>query len=209
MKKKLLVFGTKNFNNSLNEIKKYLDFSLIFFNDDTSFNDTISTINAVLVDSETCNNLNNLSLINSIHTRPILLIENDGVFKKCNYTYKINFPIVFSDFNIKIMSLISSQKFIQNSSIKVKEYIIDKNEKTLKNGILSINVTEREIQLIELLFNEKKSLSINNILKRVWKYSEGVDTHTVETHIYRLRKKILNKFKDDNFIISSKDGYLI
>lgn len=209
MKNSLLVLGTKNFNNSLNEIKKYLDFSLIFFNDDTSFNDTISTINAVLVDSETCNNLNNLSLINSIHTRPILLIENDGVFKKCNYTYKINFPIVFSDFNIKIMSLISSQKFIQNSSIKVKEYIIDKNEKTLKNGILSINVTEREIQLIELLFYEKKPLAKNILLKRIWKYSDDTDTHTVETHIYRLRKKIHDKFKDENFIINTKSGYSI
>ena len=70
-------------------------------------------------------------------------------------------------------------------------------------------VTEREIQLIELLFNEKKPLSKNHILKRVWKYADNADTHTIETHIYRLRKKILSIFKDKNFIINSKDGYSI
>ena len=36
-----------------------------------------------------------------------------------------------------------------------------------------------------------------------------LDTHTVETHIYRLRKKIKDTFNDDNFIISKKDGYII
>ena len=74
---------------------------------------------------------------------------------------------------------------------------------------MSIVVTEREIELIELLSNEQKPLSKNMILKKVWKYAVDADTHTVETHIYRLRKKILNKFKDDNFIISSKAGYSI
>ena len=86
---------------------------------------------------------------------------------------------------------------------------MDKNEKKLKRDIQSIALTEREIQLIELLFNEKKPLSKNIILNKVWKYSNDADTHTVETHIYRLRKKILNKFNDQSFIINSKMGYLI
>ena len=59
------------------------------------------------------------------------------------------------------------------------------------------------------MFNENKPISKKNILKKVWKYADDVDTHTIETHIYRLRKKILNKFKDENFIINSKDGYFI
>jgi len=86
---------------------------------------------------------------------------------------------------------------------------MDKNEKKLKKENLSITITEREIQLIELLFNEKKPVSKNIILKKVWKYSDDADTHTVETHIYRLRKKILTKFHDENFIFNSKTGYSV
>jgi DNA-binding response OmpR family regulator len=107
------------------------------------------------------------------------------------------------------MSLLTTVTFNKNSSVKIKQYTIDKNEKKLKSNNLSITVTEREIQLIELLFNEKKSLSKNNLLKKIWKYSENVDTHTVETHIYRLRKKIFVKFNDDSFIVNSKAGYTI
>ena len=205
----LLVFGSKNFNNSLDEIKEYLDFSLIFFNDNILFDDVISRVSAIVVDSETCNDATNIDLIKTINNKPILLIENQASKKKCNYTDKINFPLILFDFNTKIVNLITSKKFSQNSSVKVKEYIIDKNEKKIKKDNLFITITEREIQLIELLFNEKKPITKNILLKQIWKYSEGADTHTVETHIYRLRKKILAKFNDDSFIINSKTGYSI
>jgi hypothetical protein len=209
MKNRVLVFGTKNFNNLLIEIKEYLDFSLIFMNDDSTFDNNISLVNALLIDNETCNNIKNLHLINSAHNKPILLIGKISFSKKCNYTDRINFPITFLDLNSKITTLITSKKFNQNSSLKIKEYLIDKNEKKLKKNNLSIAVTEREIQLIELLFNEKKPLSKNILLKKIWKYTQGVDTHTVETHIYRLRKKIFEKFSDEKFIINSKAGYSI
>ena len=209
MKNNLLVFGTKNFNNSLNEIKECLDFSLFFFHNDTSFKDTVSSINALLVDSEATNETKNLRLINSVSSKPILLIEKPGFKAKCNYTKKITFPLSLSDFNSKIVTLITSQKFNLNSSIKIKEYTIDKNEKKMRKNNLSITVTEREIQLIELLFNHQEPVSKNFLLKEIWKYSDDADTHTVETHIYRLRKKILNKFNDDSFIVNFKIGYSI
>jgi len=209
MKKSLLVFGTKNFNSSLNEIKEYLDFSLTFFNNNTLLSDKISTINALLIDTEVCNVATNIVLINSVNNKPVLLIEKQGFLNKCNYTDKISFPLIISDFNTRIVNLITSKKFNQNSSLKIKEYTIDKNEKKLKKDNLSITVTEREIQLIELLFNENKPLSKNILLKKIWNYSEDADTHTVETHIYRLRKKILGKFNDTNFIINLKAGYSI
>ena len=91
----------------------------------------------------------------------------------------------------------------------IKDYILNKNEKKLTRLNISISITEREAQLIELLFKEKKPLSKNFILKKIWNYSDNADTHTVETHIYRLRKKINNKFKDNNFILNSAKGYLI
>ena len=70
-------------------------------------------------------------------------------------------------------------------------------------------MTEKEIQLIELLLNDASPLSKNDILSSVWNYSAEADTHTVETHIYRLRKKINDFFKDNEFIKSSKKGYTI
>jgi len=74
---------------------------------------------------------------------------------------------------------------------------------------LFIVVTEKEIQLLELLFKEKNPIQKKTILKNVWKYASDADTHTVETHIYRLRKKIINKFNDDAFILNTKAGYSI
>jgi len=209
MKNSLLVFGTKNFNNTLNEVKEYLEFSLIFFKDNTLFADKIYSINAVLIDSDVCNNSDILSVINSIVNKPILLIDHKGSFKKCNYTDKITSPLILSDFNSIILTLVSSKEFNKNSSIKIKQYTIDKNEKKLKRDDVSITVTEKEIQLMKLLFEEKKPLSKNNLLKILWKYSEEADTHTVETHIYRLRKKISDKFNDEHFIVHSKNGYSI
>ena len=209
MKNNILVFGTKNFNNSLNEIKNCLNFSLTFFNEAVLLDDIIPTTNALLIDCDVCDDPKNLILINSIINKPILLVVKPESKKKCNHNDKIFLPLIISDFNSRLVSLIISDKFNQNSSIKIKGYIIDKNEKKLTIDDSSITVTEREIQLIELLFNEKKPISKKIILKKVWKYSEDADTHTVQTHIYRLRKKILEEFNDVNFIINTKLGYTI
>jgi len=211
MKNTLLIFGTKNFNNSLKEIKEYLNFTLVFFENDALLELSIPKINAVLVDSEFCNDVNILNSISKINNKPILLIENKNFSSLNNIKYneKIILPVNLTDFYNKIINIITSFKFNKNSSIQIKEYTIDKNERKLKKKNLFIVITEREIELIELLFNQKKPLSKKYILKEVWKYADGVDTHTIETHIYRLRKKINSKFKDENFIINSKTGYLI
>jgi len=211
MKNTLLVFGTKNFNNSLNEVKEYLDFLLVFFNKDTFSENLFSTINLVLIENAVCKDLDTLNFINKITNKPILLLEdqkNIQIFKT-NFNEKIILPLNIEEIILNIKALITSTEYNKNSSIKIKDYIVDKNERVLKNGNLSITITEREIQLIELLFNETKPLSKNMILKKVWKYADDADTHTIETHIYRLRKKILSTFKDDSFIVNSKDGYSI
>jgi len=70
-------------------------------------------------------------------------------------------------------------------------------------------LTEKEIQLLELFLNIKKPISKNKILSSVWNYATDADTHTVETHIYRLRKKIFDKFVDEKFILNNKDGYYL
>lgn len=209
MKPNLIIFGTKNFNNSLNEIKEYLDFSLIYF-DPNQFSDVlVSSSSAIIVDNQICDNKSILSILNKILNKPILLLEHQNLSVTCKYDEKIYFPVSFIEFKSKIINLITTHKFNKNSSVTIKDFMLDKNEKKLKKDNLFITITEREVQLIELLFIEKKPLSKNTILKKIWKYAEDADTHTVETHIYRLRKKILDKFKDENFIVNSKLGYSI
>ena len=100
-------------------------------------------------------------------------------------------------------------KFNKNSSIKIKEYMLNKNEKKLIKNSNFIILTEKEIQLLELFLNNKQPISKDNILKSVWNYSSDADTHTVETHIYRLRKKINDKFTDEKFILNDKNGYYL
>ena len=208
MNSKLLIFGSKNFNNSINEVKEYLDFSLIFFDFTTKSTFIDDSISAIIIDSQTLD-LDILGKINMIKNKPILLLETLGNNKKCNCNEKILLPFSLDDLRSKIIKIITAFKFSINSALKIKEYILDKNEKKLIKNNTYISITERETKLIELLFNEKKSLTKNYILKKIWNYSDNADTHTVETHIYRLRKKIFTKFNDDKFILNFAKGYII
>ena len=86
---------------------------------------------------------------------------------------------------------------------------MNKNEKKLSKSDEFVILTEKEIQLLELFLRSRKPVSKDNILSSVWNYSSEADTHTVETHIYRLRKKINDKFMDDKFILNKKGGYYL
>ena len=209
MKINLVIFGTKNLNNSLEEVKEDLGISFIYFDPD-NFNESIlSSVSAVVIGNNICEDKTSLSIVNKITDKPILLLGDQNFTTKCKYDDKISLPLNFADLKNKIIHLITAHKFNENSSIIIKKYTLDKNEKKLKHESLFIVITEREVQLIELLFNEEKPLTKKAILKKIWKYADDADTHTVETHIYRLRKKILDKFQDENFIINSKLGYSI
>ena len=91
--------------------------------------------------------------------------------------------------------------------IKLKNYTLDKNTRFLKNKENLIKITEKEMHFIVELNNSSKPLTKDYILKNIWGYSSDADTHTVETHIYRLRQKIKNQFNDKDFIKHTKKGY--
>ena len=144
------------------------------------------------------------------------LIEKSDFLKVCVSNKKkqiskcdavVQLPATLKEINNTLENIFAKKKFVKNSSIKVKNYLLDKNEKKLIKNSNSIILTEKEVQLIELLLNNPKPLSKDDILSSVWNYSAEADTHTVETHIYRLRKKINQKFMDEEFILNSKDGY--
>jgi|TARA_B100001093_G_C26553823_1_gene895640 hypothetical protein len=208
MKPSIGIFGSKNFNKSLKEVKDFLEFNPIYLDLILESSNSLK-VKGFLIDSSVCEDNKTLKMINLIKNKPVLYIKNTEKDYNCTFNSKIIGPSTVLDINEKITYLLSSLKFSENSSIKIKDYILDKNEKKLKKNFNFVVLTEREIDLLELLFKEKKSLSKNTILEKVWKYAADADTHTVETHVYRLRKKIKSKFSDENFILNNKDGYLL
>ena len=202
---KVLIFSSDHFINSFVELKDHFNFNFDFFEEDKKVNTSLN-YKAYIIEDSILKDKKILKFLRKTNI-PKLIIYKSDIFSDLKFDDKIIKPINIHDFNEKIISLVTKKQFVKNSFIKLKEYILDKNEKKLKKNDLFIILTEKEIQLLELLFNKKKPIKKTNILKEVWKYSDDADTHTVETHIYRLRKKIFDQFKDQNFISNSKSGY--
>ena len=101
------------------------------------------------------------------------------------------------------------KNFEKQSQIFINNYTIDLNARELISKTAKLKLTEKEVSTIIYLSENKSSVSINDLEKNVWNYQSNIETHTVETHIYRLRKKIFKTFKDENFILSKKNGYQI
>ena len=100
-------------------------------------------------------------------------------------------------------------KFNDQSKIIIKNYSLDLNSKEIKLLDKILKLTEKEVQTILYLSKAEKPSNINELQNQVWGFRSKLETHTVETHIYRLRKKFLNTFNDKNFILSYKNGYQI
>ena len=123
--------------------------------------------------------------------------------------------LILSDIPIKFEKLIElininflKNKFLDQSDVKIGKYSLDLNSRKITFKDKNLNLTERETNLI-VFIHEKKSVSVKDLQKKVWEYSVDLETHTVETHIYRLRKKMKEKFGDENFITNNEKGYLI
>ena len=130
MKLEILVFGSENFNNTIQEIKENFDYSLIFFDLKNPQSYNFATIAGVIVDTQIYKNNNNLSIINKFNTKPVIYFFNDlDTINQYNFNNKILLPISLLEFKNKIRNIIATSKFILNSSIEVKDYILNKNEK--------------------------------------------------------------------------------
>ena len=122
---------------------------------------------------------------------------------------QLNMPFTILDFEKKIISLIAKNEFKKNSLINLSGYVIDKNERKIKKNNLELKLSEKEINFLILFSKSDEPLTRTFVLENVWNYSSKSETHTIETHIHRLRKKILNKFNDNNFIKNNNKGYYI
>jgi len=205
---KVLAFGSEKFNTSLEELKDHLNFRLTTFNDDFE-KASFENYDVLFIHENSIKNNNvNKTFFKTLSKIKILAAKSHESYNDA-FTNILILPFYINDLNKIVEDAVAKKSFIRNSSIKIKEYILNKNEKRLIKNEDYIPLTEKEIQLLELFIGKSKSISKNKILNEVWKYSTEADTHTVETHVYRLRKKIKSKFSDDNFILNDKNGYLL
>ena len=126
-----------------------------------------------------------------------------------NQILPLQFPIKFSKLLEKINLHFLRQKFSKQSKINVGKYSININSREIILDKLKLKLTEKEINTILYLNNSNKPVGVNELQDKVWGYQSQLETHTVETHIHRLRKKMKEKFKDDQLILSTKNGYKI
>ena len=138
-----------------------------------------------------------------------IVITKKKIFNITNQMIFDQYPIKISKLVEKINVELMKKNYEKQSQIIINDYTIDLNARELHFDKTKLKLTEKEINAIIYMSKSKNSVSIDDLEKNVWKYQSGIETHTVETHIYRLRKKILKTFKDENFILSKKNGYQI
>ena len=181
----LIIYKFSSLYRILEELCLDLNFKIIYLEAENLLNDKIKSLDNYLIIS----NKKNLNLSNQIYldNKPI------NIFKLVE---KINIEFLKLHFN-------------NQSHLKINDYTIDLNSREMRMNSNKLKLTEKEINAITYLFKKNEAVSINELQKNVWSYQSDIETHTVETHIYRLRKKISITFNDNEFIVSKKNGYQI
>ena len=193
-KQTIHIIDFKILYNILDEIKDYLKFEILHHKNEEIFlnsNDLNLNDSLILIKSNNKNFLNN----QKINKKKIFSISS----------YPITIDKLVEILNINLIK----QKYNYQSNIDIKNYQLDLNSRTITKDRQNLKLTQKEIDIILFLNDYKKPQKVNTLQNKVWGYSLELETHTVETHIYRLRKKINDKFKDNNFILSNDEGYFI
>ena len=186
MTKKLIILRYRELFNILEEIKENFEFKLEFYEND----------------------------------RELKYLENDNFSDFLVLTKKklsnVKNQIIIDKFPIKINELIQTlninflkSKFTEQSKIDLVRYYLDLNSRILYQNDRELELTEKESSILVFLKQSKDPVKIYELQEKVWGYSSELETHTVETHVYRLRKKINDKFCDNEFILSDKKGYFL
>ena len=204
----VLAFGSKNFNTSLEELKDYFNFTLTFHSEDSEL-ESYQDYDVLLVHGDFLEKIDFMKDLFKKDDQIKIVLSKPNQIISAKFHDKLLLPFSVDELNKIIENSIVKKRFSKNSGIIIKEYNLDKNEKKLSKGSNFIALTEKEIHLLELFLKNTGSIPKDEILKKVWKYAKDADTHTVETHIYRLRKKIKDKFSDEKFILNDKKGYYL
>ena len=181
----LIIYKFNELYQILEELGLDLNFKIIVADSEELLNEKTKKIHNFLIISN--------KKYSNIHNQIVLDYAPINIFK------------LIEKINIEFLKL----QFNSQSEVKVNNYTIDLNSREMFTKNTKLRLTEKEINTITYLSKSDKPVSIDELQKKVWSYQSDLETHTVETHIYRLRKKILNTFKDNDFIISEKNGYQI
>ena len=192
------ILGPSSFVSTLNELKKFLKFN-------SSLDNLKDNPNVILFHIDALKDKKQKDFITSNDSIKICVGKKEDLSN--SYDAYLELPATLKEINTLVENTVAKKKFTKNSSIEIKNYFLNKNEKKLFKSGNFITLTEKEVQLLELFLNNDKPVSKDDILSSVWNYSSAADTHTVETHIYRLRKKINDEFMDEKFILNNKEGY--
>ena len=190
----IIIYDYDEIFNILNEIKEILKFNLIYIKKSDK----------------------QLTIDENIYGNFLILVKENNNIKKILPTIYTNRIVKIKNYPIKMENLIDTlnvqllkQEYNFKSEIKLEKYTLDLNSKEIKTSSKNLKLTEKEINIILFLKSKNKPQKIEILQKEVWGYLSELETHTVETHVYRLRKKIKDAFRDEEFIISQKNGYII
>ena len=165
----------------------------------------------MIIDSSTLNNLSN----EDIKIKKVFLIDdlNMNINNLKNHTeiIKFNIPFKMNDIYQRIENNLIQHNINSKRKLKYKYFTYDPSTRKLGNKSTSLRFTEKESQIFFcLLDNTNSYVSKKDLLLKVWSYGAGIDTHTLETHVYALRKKIEIKLKVKNLIMfEEKKGYYL
>ncbi len=197
IKQKIHIVDCEALYSILIEIKNDLSFDVLHYVDEKEILNKLKFNNADIKKSLF------LTKKNNIYLNKNLKIDKKQIIQISNIPF--NIYSLIEKINIQLMKL----RYDYQSKIILKNYILDINSREINKINKKVKLTEKEVETILFLHNKKTPQSIKTLLSEVWGYLNDVETHTVETHIHRLRKKIKNQFNDDNFIISHDEGYSI
>ena len=183
---------------------------LLIFNISTLFSILKEHSKIVNFDVIKLDNLNELKKFLDTQKEYSLVISKKKIeIKNVKYLLLDKLPLKFETLIQKINLGLLKNKFQSQSDLDIRGYKLNINSRVLSKKNVSLKLTQKESEIILFLSNSKNSKSVSDLQKEVWGHNSDLETHTVETHIYRLRKKITNKFNDQDFILSDNEGYNI
>ena len=197
----LTILGSEAFSNILNELE---------FSNTINDNNKKFLIKIIFAENLKIKQVKNYLLENE----PAIIFVTHKDYLKKNNLHLLDFHVCL-ELPIEIISLkeiinilITKYSFFKKSKIIIKDYEIDCNRRIVTKKKVNIKLTEKELELI-LALNDNNGLNKSSLLKSIWKHNYVLETHALETHLHRLRKKIYKYFKDENFIIEKNSLYYL
>ena len=202
----IFIFGPDSFISTFNELKPYFKFN-ISSNQKKLPPSFKSNLHGIIYHQDTSHDHQLKDILKNYKCFKILA-KNSDLKLSNDYDHILRLPTTIDEINNVIEGSAARNEFAKNSAVSIKDYILDKNEKINKKQQIH-NLNRKGNSTFGGFVDQEKEVSKDDILTLVWQYSADSDTHTVETHIYRLRKKIGEKFLDEKFILNNKKGYYL